>query len=119
MGAELHTFPSIPSFRQTVALGERTFVVRLTWRARLEGWYLDLSKPDGSPIAVGRRVSPQWGPLIGLLPGDAPDGVLYVRGPSGGYTRDMLGAEVVLAYYAADEIPSAPAVDVGVTVVLQ
>lgn len=118
MGAELQTFPSLPCFRQTVQLGDEAFVVRLTWRARLAGWYLDLITPDGVDIVRGRRLSARWGPLLGLLPEGAPSGLLYVRGPLGGYTRDMLGVEVVIAYYGADEIPPATAPDTSVTVVL-
>ena len=62
--------------------------VRVTWQERTRSWYLNVSKPDGTPIVRGRRVSSGRTPLEGLrvlhLIGDAE--ILIPIGPDP-YTR--------------------------------
>lgn len=103
MGQILATFPSQPDTTQTVTLGDVQIRVRIYWRERLGAWYVDLLSLDGTAIATGRRVSPGWDMLTGLLSG-LPAGHLFVEG-SDPYTREMLGERVNLVYYTADEIP--------------
>ena len=105
MIVELATFPDLPRSQQTVTLEDNQYRVRLTWRPRLNGWYLDLTELDETPIAVGRRLSPGWGPLIGLLPAEAPAGLFYVRGPSE-YEQGSLGDSLKLLYYDSTDLPA-------------
>lgn len=104
MGQILKGFPSLPSFTQTVILGDQEYVIRFTWRARTSSWYFDLWTVDSVPVIAGRRMSPDWSPLIGLALDNQPTGFLFVRGP-GLYVRDDLGTDLLLIRYADDELP--------------
>lgn len=101
------TFPAIPDSTQTVTLGGERFRLRIFWRERLAGWYLDIFDASGEPLATCIRVSPGCDLLNGLLRG-VPAGHLVVTGPDP-YTRDMLGSEVLIIFFKADEAPDAPA----------
>jgi hypothetical protein len=103
MGAVLTTFRDQPCHKQTVTLGGVQFQVRLTWRRRCGAWYLDLWAQDGTALALGRRISPGWGPLLGLSIPNGPAGYLFVRG-SDPYGRDALGDDVRIAFYTTEEI---------------
>jgi hypothetical protein len=108
MGLELATFPALPAHVQTVTLDGVQFRLRLTWRRRCQAWYLDLWTLAGTALALGRRLSPGWMPLLGLVLEDGPDGYLLVRGEDG-YTRDQLGEDVQLVYYSRAEMQAAQA----------
>ncbi len=108
MGQTVATYPDLPQFTQTLTLDEVQYRLRLTWRPRQRAWYADLWLLDGTAVALGRRVSPKWGLLLGLLPAGAPAGTLYVRG-SDPYERDMLGDSLAIVYYTAAEVGEAPA----------
>ena len=107
MISELATFPDLPQSTQTVTLAGVQYRVRLTWRPRTNSWYLDIYTLEEVAIALGRRLSPGWGPLIGLLPEGAPAGLFYVRGPST-YIQGSLGSDVKLLFYETADLPSAP-----------
>lgn len=83
--------PSLAQQRQTVTLGDALYEVRLTWRARLAGWYLDLYSAAGVHLAGPRRVEPGWGPLYWLAFEGSPSVALVVIGPTP-YRREDLGA---------------------------
>ena len=112
MAVRVPLFPSEPAGRYTVTLGAERFQLRFTWRDRPNfgrgGWYMDVFTQSGSPLVRGRRLSPDYAPLIDLLVDGAPAGYFLVRGPEP-YTRDQLGTDVTVTYYAEADIPSPPA----------
>ena len=113
----LPTFPDLPQSLQTLTLELVQYRVRFTWRERLQAWYLDLLELDETPIVLGQRVSPGWGPLYRLLPMASPPGLFFVSGPEP-YSREMLGSEVVVLFASSDEIPPDTVTDSGLTVTL-
>ena len=79
--------------------------VRWYWLPRAAGWYVDLERPDGTPIATGMRLTPA-APLN--APGASPylpDGRWSVSGPDT-YGHDDLGRQVRLWWYSRAEIDS-------------
>ena len=110
MARQLQAFPDQPQDTQTITLGEGDsklqFRVRFTWRVRTASWYMDIWKLDGTAIALGRRLSPGWGPLLGLSLDGAPDGHLYVSGPDE-YRRDMLSQSLQVRFYTQAEVDAA------------
>ena len=120
MALLLPGFPALPSHRLRVPLGARAYDLRLTWRERPAGWYLDLWQVDGTPIALGRRLTPGWDPILGLGIADSPDdgGFLTVRGPDP-YERADLGTALRLVWMTTAEVEAGvAAVDDGYTVTL-
>lgn len=107
--------PALAQHRQTVALGDALYDVRLTWRARLGAWYLDLYDADGALLVGERRVEPGWGPLWGLAIEGAPTIALVVIGPTP-YRREDLGGALQILLVGADELPEIAAADDGITV---
>ncbi len=89
---------------QEVTLGEARYIVRMTWRARLRGWYLDLFDADGVQLVAERRLEAGWGPLWGLAFDGAPTVTLVVIGPQH-YTQADLGAGLEVLTFALDELP--------------
>ena len=114
MGAQLSAYPTLPCFTQTVTLGAAKYRVRLTWKERCAGWYIDLMKVDGTLIFAGLRVAAGWGPFLGLSSADAPTGRFLVSGPKE-YQRADLGDALQIRYFDADEI-EAVASSLGVSV---
>ena len=117
MGRILSTTPSAPCAMQTVTLGATQFRVRFTWRERTASWYLDLYDAAEEPLALGRRLSPGWGPLIGLSVPDGPAGFLFVRGPEP-YVREQLGGAVRVIFYTAAALPAVVEDEDAVTIVV-
>ena len=118
MALLLPGFPDLPAHRLRVTLGARTYDLRLTWRERPASWYLDLWTTDGTPIALGRRLTPGWDPILGLGIEDSPDdgGFLLVRGPDP-YQRSDLGGSLRLVWMDAAEMAAGvTAEDPGFTV---
>lgn len=105
-GRILATFPTLDQSIQTVTIEDVQYRLRLTWRARCAGWYLDLVLLDGTPIALGRRLCAGIPVVIGPIVENAPPGMIVVRGTDD-YARDDLGTALVLAYYATGEIAAA------------
>lgn len=115
MSRLIHGFPEAPSHIQTVTLGDRRYRVRFTYRRRLSSWYVDLFDRDGTPIAVGRRMSPGWAIASAADVPGAPDGYLYVRGADD-YQRSDLGSALRLVFFSSDEIPDPMPSEEGVSV---
>lgn len=115
MPLQISTFPAQPSSLQTVTLGNTSVRLRLTWRQRMQAWYLDMEALDGTPLLSGSRLSPGWGPGAGVLKNvvGAPDGMFYVRGRDG-YSRMDLGTNLMLEWFSrAELLAAAPASTVG------
>lgn len=120
MALLLPGFPHLPAHRIRVTLGARAYDLRLTWRERTASWYLDLWKTDGTPIALGRRLTPGWDPILGLGIADSPDdgGFGTVRGTDP-YERQDLGAGLRLVWMPTAEVQAGVvAVDDGYSVTL-
>ena len=103
-----------------IALDNEEFVLTFTFRARTSSWYIDVAASDGAPLAVGRRMSPGWGPLLGLnLPG-SPKGELWVEADRDPYEREDLGTRLKLFYIPEAEadatvVPADPNLSITVT----
>jgi hypothetical protein len=108
MPLQISTFPNQPSSLQTVTLGGVSVRLRLTWRQRMQAWYLDMESLSGTPMLSGARLSPGWGPGAGLMQGvaGAPDGIFYVRGQDG-YSRMDLGVNLILEWVSRAELEGA------------
>ena len=92
----------IDDSEQQVELGGVNYRLRVRWIERTRAWYTSLATSEGEPIVEGRRLSPEWSPLFGLLPPiEVPNGVLVVSG-AGLYERDDLGRTLHLTYYPPD-----------------
>lgn len=107
--------PALAQHRQTVTLGDALYDVRLTWRERLRGWYLDLYDADGALLVGERRVEPGWGPLWALAIEGAPSVALVVIGPTP-YRREDLGGALQIVIVGADELPPDADASAGLTV---
>lgn len=77
----------LPAHRYRVTLSGAEFSLRFTFRDRTSSWYLDLFDVDGNPLALGRRLSPSYSPLLGVAVDRGPSGLLYVEGADP-YERD-------------------------------
>lgn len=106
------TFYDQPQHRQTVTLDGTEYQIRLTYRRRLASWYMDLYDAEGTAIALGRRLSPGWSPINGVIAEGGPPGLFLVKGVDP-YKRD----EVELYYIPLAQIP-APAPSGELRVVL-
>lgn len=42
---------------QITEIDGREYVLRFYWNARAQGWYMDVSDQDGSPIVYGKRLA--------------------------------------------------------------
>lgn len=102
MMRRLPAYPDIAEHEYYVTLEGVEYLVRLTWRERQASWYMDLLIPPDTPVAVGRRLSPGWGPVLGWRVEHRPEGELLVVGPSP-YQRDDLGDTLHLYYLPEDE----------------
>lgn len=118
MGKALATFSTVPDSPQAVTLGALSYRVRLYYRVRLRGWYMDISDANSVALVTGRRISPSWGPLLGIKRAGLPDGYIYIQGPDV-YERSDLGEALLLIYYESSELPAAPVVTDAVTVAIQ
>jgi hypothetical protein len=117
MGRVLSLDPVVPSYLRTFTLGGTDYRIALTWRERTGSWYLDLYDAEEAPLALGRRVSPGWSPLLGLDIDGGPEGMLFVRGPEP-YRREDLGAGLRIIFYPTSENPDPTPSDDDPTVVL-
>jgi len=117
MGQRIATFAAQADTTQTVTLDGVQYRLRLVWRERCRGWYMDLATLSGGQIVTGRRLSAGWCPLAGIRYTGAPGGYLYVRGIDG-YERDDLGEGLQIVYYTADEVTRAGSTGPALTVTL-
>lgn len=83
---------SIPAQDIELTIGQTLFTGRLYYRERLQGWYIDLYFPDGSAFVLGRRLTPGYGPWLGLALEDAPSATWIVLGRAP-YSQEDLGTE--------------------------
>jgi uncharacterized protein DUF6983 len=102
MPEQLPFHPEQPSHRYTMPLDGVQYDIRLTYRERTSSWYLDLWDENGRPLVLGRRLSPNWGPTVGVLTA-GPPGKLFVFGEDP-YARD----EIELWYFTAAELAAEP-----------
>lgn len=128
MADQLAAFVDQPQHLQTITWGDAAaggvqVRVRLTWRERVAAWYLDLFEPAGvaeagtasavgPPIVLGRRVSPRFAPLLGLVLEGLPsprEAFAFVDAPirSDPYLRSDLGEVVRLLLLDDAEIAAA------------
>jgi hypothetical protein len=99
MPERLPIYADFPAHSYTIALDGTQYGVRLVYRARTASWYLDLFDELGTPIALGRRLSPGSSPTSGILGG--PPGKLVAFGPDP-YEK----TDVELWYFTAAELAS-------------
>jgi hypothetical protein len=96
---EIHTFPQFSQFTLTMQMGPTKLTLRMTWRDRTKSWYLDIFQIDGTPLVLGRRLSPYWSPIFGdARTPELIDGSIAVRGLDG-YEQDDLGTTSLLLWY--------------------
>ena len=98
------TFQTDPEFEERVLLGNRRFILKFMFLDRTRAWYIDLLRDDRTPIVIGRRVSPGWGPLFGIPVDEGPDGLVYVRGIDP-YLRADLGSTLLVVFLPREDIP--------------
>ena len=103
---EIQTFPELPAHTQTVELDGQEYRLRLIWRERQASWYMSLFTVTGTPIVLGRRLSPESTPTYNLSIPDAPPGLFVVRGDSK-YDRMDLGDDLALVYIPVEFVEAA------------
>lgn len=103
-----------PVYSYTVDLDAILFRVRLTWRTRSAGWYMDLYDAADAALLLGKRLAVNQQLLLrheidGLPPGEitlidteAPDDQAAVEP-----TFESLGFRHRLYYFNASELPAA------------
>lgn len=106
MATQLAVFPALPAHRSTVTLELSQYRLRLVWMHRLQSWYLDLLTLEGTPLALGRRLSAGWSPNVGLVLEDGPPGLLFVRAADR-FPREAMGKGAKLMYYSQAELQAA------------
>lgn len=109
------TTPEVDDGTQTVTLGGSQFRVRLYWRERLYGWYMDVRESDDTAVFLGRRLSPGGDPFAGIRPENGPEGVFFVMGPDE-YARADLGVSLLIYFIPDSEIPDPAGDEYTVTV---
>jgi hypothetical protein len=103
MPVRLPIATELPAHTYTVALDGVQYQVRLVWRERRASWYLDLLDADGNALVRGRRLSPLWSPVSGMI-SNGPPGILFATGLDP-YDRH----EIELWYLTAAERAARPA----------
>lgn len=112
----LPTFPEQPAASYELVLEDETYRVRLVYRERTAAWYLDLRTQDGTGLALGRRLSPGFAPVINR-PEGSPPGVLLVTGLDG-YAKGDLGGPLKLLYVSSEDLTPPEAESPALRIVL-
>ena len=107
--------PSDESRVQIVNLGGVEFRLHHRWAPRLELYYIDLYELDGTPVFVGQLMSRDFSPTTNLQPANRPVGELIVSGLDV-YQKADLGLNLITAFLAPDEVPTATARNLTVEV---
>lgn len=98
--------PSLVRQIGPVALDGTVYRVRMTWRDRLRGWYLDLYLADGTAVSLGNRVC-AGGLLVRDLSrhdDEAPAGGVLVALGKDKYVREDLSLDGgINVYYLTRE----------------
>lgn len=103
-------FPQQPQDTSTQAWGSQQVLIRTTYRERTSSWYMDLLTIDEEPLAIGRRISPQFAPLLGLgLEGEGlpRDRYLVIDGPIDPYLKEDLSDTLVAILLTQAEVDAA------------
>ena len=107
MSVNFQVFADLSQGTTTQTWADRQIQIRTTFRERTGAWYMDLFELDGTAIVFGRRVSPNFVPLLGLgLEGEQlPRGqTLLVVGPDDPYVKASLSDTLELLLLSAEEI---------------
>lgn len=97
--------PDENDFDQIVELDGVRFLLRFTWNSRDFDWRLSVYQPDGTPLALARRMVLNIPLLSGEIDKRLPPGWLVAYDSTGSETsaaHDELGARVLLVYFDAD-----------------
>jgi len=97
------TFPELPASRQTVELEGDVYELRLHWQRRNQAWYCDLAVADGEQLFSGARISPRFGPTVGVRIDGLPPGQILAAGQDP-YRRKDLGSGLFLLYATPEEL---------------
>ena len=99
-------FPDVPQFSEEVTVGTVRLSLTFTYRDRLNGWYLDIHTNTGTAVALGRRLSEGWAPVVGYaLDGLDVSQVLVVQGPDE-YARADLGTSLMVLVVPVADLPA-------------
>ena len=82
--------------------------MRATYKKRLGSWYVDILQQDGTPVLMGRRITPGWSVNVGHHPDGEPGGFLIASNIGDPYRRDALGSELTLTYYPIGLLKTPP-----------
>lgn len=82
----------------SVTLEGAAYIFRFDWKERLEAWYMDLERSDGTAIFRGQRCTPEFN--YGDLSLDLP-GTLVIFGQEDA-PRDGIGTRWQLYYVTSD-----------------
>ena len=94
-------------FTQTNELDGVRFLLRFTWNDRDEAWRLSAYQPDGTPLALSRKIVLGASLFEGLSDERLPLGLLIAADTSLANVEaghDDLGQRVVLFYFDAEEV---------------
>ena len=110
MPLQVPAFPTYHQHEMFISLDETIYLIRMTWRERTASWYLDMSLEDGTELIRGRRLTPGWGPLLGMMIDSPPNGLFWVLSPDD-FEREDLGEVLRLLFMTAEELAVEETVD--------
>lgn len=94
-------------FTQTTELDGVNYFLRFTWNSRDGAWRLSVYQPDGTPLALSRKIVLGVSLLRNLIDSRLPLGILAagdITGANVEAAHDDLGARVALFYFDAAEL---------------
>lgn len=99
--------PSVPVYEMAVPIGDASYVFGVRWNARAGAWFFDLSETDGTPIALGVRVTLGVYMARRVTHPLLLNGVIVARDRSGRKTDpglDDLGTRVQVLYATNEDV---------------